>query len=590
MKRPSVIPDSVFGGLILLPIILLILLFPIAGFTADGSNVSAWLKRCGGQSPESMRTRRVQSIFERVKSASDAAGKQSKIYILECDGWPWAATLQDRNIILTRGAIEAIYGSDDPIKSKDARMAFVLGHELKHVLEDDFWHEKVRKQQFMSGNALSNYGEMAKERRRHDERRADEDGFIYASLAGFDMREILRPVRGEDNFLADWARQTGSLSGDTHFLPSERTEHLKRKFQSLDNAVEFFKFGVRLAHFGRYNEARILLENFQNIFPSAQVYNNLGYIYLQMARAEMPPELAYRYWFPLVMDFDSGIPDSPSRNIDIRLPKKAKLFLDTAVRLLRNGLDQHKDQGVAINLVAALMYLGEHSAAQATIETIDGWERDPQLVALDAIALLQNKRLKNPWDSYSRENFASEALKADAATHIIYNYARALKEHGLNDQAKTQFTRLKSHLHTLPINYRILVCREIAEPACTDTNENTEISAQWILDIKPGDDIDTADTRERLKNWKDPVKDKLDGIDAKIFTHDNGNSLLALNGVVELLNIKQHTYDYKDHLLSDNGSPQNVVLTIGGDSVLSYGEHWSAVVSGQEVREIWVAR
>ena len=211
----------------------------------------------------------------------------------------------------------------------------MLGHELKHVLEDDFWHEEIRRQEFMSGNTLLDYGERAKERRRHDERRADEDGFIYASLAGFDTSEIFSAVRGEDSFLADWAQQTSTLSGDTHFLPGERTKHLKKKFQSLNNAVDLFKYGVRLAHFGRYNEARVLLEDFQNIYPSAQVLNNLGYVYLQIARQRMPPELAYRFWYPAVLDYDSGVPLSGSRNFGgAELSADVRGFLNAAVRSL----------------------------------------------------------------------------------------------------------------------------------------------------------------------------------------------------------------------------------------------------------------
>jgi len=572
--------------------IVLICLFMATQSLAIGkSNANAWIKRCGGQSPEDMRTRRVQGIFERVKSASDARGKQSKLFILECDGWPWAATLQDRNVILTRGAIEAIYGSNSPIKSKDARLAFVLGHELKHVLEDDFWHEQVRKQQFMAGNSLLNYGEQAKERRRHDERRADEDGFIYASLAGFDTADIFRPVRGEDSFLADWAQQTSTLSGDTHFQPGERTEHLKRKFQSLSNAVELFKYGVRLAHFGRFEEARTLLEDFQNIYPSAQVLNNLGFVYLQMARQEMPPEVAHRYWYPALIDFDSGIPLSVGRNFNkFELSVDARTLLETAVRSLETGLDQYNDSTVAINLVTALMYLGEYSAAQATIEKIEGWDSDPQLIGLDALAVMQNSRLKDPWNTYSRENFEREALKENAADNLIYNYARLLLEADRKLEGEFQLSRLVKRLHKLPVDYKVMVCRELKDPECSTLMEDPVNSTRWIMEINPGDDIDNQVTSEELKGWGLPIKDKLDGIDAAIYQHENGNSLLALNGIVELVSIRQHGYDFRDYLISDNGEPRSELQTLGTETVLSYGKNWSALVRENEVREIWIAR
>ena len=571
--------------------VLLCLLFSTQSVANDKSNVSAWAKRCGGESPVDMRTRRVQGIFERVKNASDARDKQSKLYILQCDGWPWAATLQDRNIILTRGAIEAIYGSNDPLKSKDARLAFVLGHELKHVLEDDFWHEKIRRQQFMASDSLVNYGERVKERRRHDERRADEDGFIYASLAGFDTRDIFSAVRGEENFLADWAQQTSTLSGDTHFLPDERTKHLRQKFQSLNNAVDLFKYGVRLAHFGRYNEARVLLEDFQNIYPSAQVLNNLGYVYLQIARQRMPPELAYRFWYPAVLDYDSGVPLSASRKIVTHeLSEDVRGFLNAAVRSLDSGVDKYNNATVTINLVAALMYLKEYSAAQAALEKMDGWPNDPQLIALDAIAVMQDARLKDPWNTYSLEKFELAALREDATDDLIYNYARLLAESGRKEQATQQLTRLHGRLHQLPVDYRVMVCRQLKTVQCSSLQREDNNAAQWVMEITPGDDIDVAATRNKLKDWGEPVSDKLDGIDAKIYRHENGNSLLALNGIVELIAIRQHGYDFRDHLTSENGWPQYEVQTLGDESLLSYSENWSALVRSDEVREVWIAR
>jgi len=46
--------------------------------------------------------------------------------------------LRDGNIVLWRSAIDASYS-----RSKDefeARLAFILGHELGHLANDDYWH------------------------------------------------------------------------------------------------------------------------------------------------------------------------------------------------------------------------------------------------------------------------------------------------------------------------------------------------------------------------------------------------------------------------------------------------------------------
>ena len=559
----------------------------------DKSNANAWVKKCGESAP-SPRTVRVQSIFERVKDASDAHGKQSTLFILDCDGWPWAATLQDKNIILTRGAIEAIYSSNDPLESKDARLAFVLGHELKHVQEDDFWHEQVRRQQVMASGSRLDYGEQSKERRRHDERRADEDGFIYASLAGFDTGAVFQSGLGGYSFLNDWAQQTSTLAGDTHFTPDQRTEHLKQKFQSLANAVALFEHGVRLAHFGRYQQARVLLEDFQNLYPSAAVFNNLGYVYLQLARQEMPPEMAFRYWFTMLIDFDSGIPESVTRNTgNLELTDKAKDLLHAALNMFESGLAQNHDATVATNLVATLLYLGEYSAAQATIETIDGWDSNPQLISLDALAVMHDPRLKDPWNTHSRENFELVASKENAADSLIYNYARVLLETGREEQGVTFLLRLVDRLYKLPADYRVMICRELQEQDLADCKaeaDTTTAFSRWVTEIKPGDDIDAAATRERLLGWGVPITDKLDGIDAMLYRNKTGDSLLALDGIVELVSIKRHGYGLRDQLIFENGLPQSEIPTVGGNVVLSYSEYWSALLNGKEVREIWIAK
>ena len=367
------------------------------------SNAYSWINAYGESPSDGRMISRVQSIFKRVKRAGGGAGHHSRLFIVESDNLPWAVALQDKNIILSRGAIDVIYAGNDSIAAQDARMAFVLGHELKHVLDDDFWHEQVHKS-LMRNETFQETNTRFLQRRRDDELRADEEGFIYASLAGFSTDAIFSSIGDEDNFLTYWARQTNTLTGSGHYSPEERMEYLSARYKSLDNAVEFFKFGVRLAHFGRLRDALVLLEEYHKLYPSNQAIANLGYIHLQLARKSMPAEIAYRYWLPGLMSFNSGLKRSASRSFKYELTDTAITHLNAAIDILENApghFDTNTVTPSAINLISAYLYLGKYSAARAVFESIDDWESHPQLLFLDALIVMEDKRLKDPWNTFT---------------------------------------------------------------------------------------------------------------------------------------------------------------------------------------------
>ena len=577
-------------------LITLFLAFCNTGVADTRSNAHSWIAAFGESPADAVLIRRVQSIYKRVKRASGGAGHQSRLFIVESDNLPWAVALQDKNIILTRGAIDVIYGSNDSKDAQDARMAFVLGHELKHVLDNDFWHEEVH-YSLMRNTSMQESNSRLQQRRRNDELRADEEGFVYASLAGFSTDAIFNSVGGEDNFLEYWARQTDTISGSGHYTPKQRIEFLASRYRSLDAAVEYFKFGVRLAQFGRLQDARILLEEFQKVYPSDQVLANLGYIQLQLARKVMPAEVAYRYWLPGVMSFESGMRRNPSRSLNFELNDDAIKHLEFAVETLEKAKSVYgysANSASAINLISAYMYLGRLADARAVLESVADWETNPQLLSLDALMVMEDKRLKDPWNTYAREKFEQLASNSIAENHLVYNYARLLAERGRHGQAGSYWNRLIEKLDQLPRVYQIMVCRQTRwPPECMeyeDTPSVSETQHQWVLDIKPGDDIDSQITREKLKDWGEPLRETLDDIDATIFRNRNGNSLLAIDGVVELLSVKQHGFNFTEHLRSENGGPVSISQLGSGETVWSYGSLWSALVYGNSVREVWIAQ
>ena len=89
---------------------------------------------------ESPLVARAHQVFNRVKAAADkTSGKLPELLILNRSPGLYAAALPDGGIVLARKALEICYANSS-VKTGDARLAFILGHELAHLANNDFRH------------------------------------------------------------------------------------------------------------------------------------------------------------------------------------------------------------------------------------------------------------------------------------------------------------------------------------------------------------------------------------------------------------------------------------------------------------------
>lgn len=579
----------------LVAILLVALLLALSGqlSAAVRSNVQTWLKLNKLAANDGFMVSRVHMIFEDIKRASDVQTHPSKLFIIQSNSVPWAIALEDRNVILTSGAIDVIYAGDDSLDKKDARMAFVLGHELKHVVENDFSHEQAYNS--FSDSATSDLlasNASTEANRKTLELLADEEGLINASLAGYDTSAIFSGTGGAGNFLEYWANQTNTNLDRQHHSPKERIEYLQQRYRSINNLVEFFKYGVRLSHFGEQEVASALLDDFYKIYESKRVLANRGYVHLQLARAAMPEAVAYQYWYPDMLELDSGFPVNRTRRFQEQLSAEATSHLKKAVGLLKAGVDETGlDTTARLNLITAYLYLGEYTAASAVMEKIAGWEAMPQLASLGALVIMHDKRLKDPWNTHSLDQVQILASDPQADLSLVYNYARLLSEHGRKKQANDLWIRLADNADALPRNYQVMVCRQLSDSTdCANKLDQYMVTQlQWDISVKPGDSIDSKKVRRKLRSWKAERIDSISGIDAQIYPDGKGNSLLVVDGKVKLVSLTQHGFQYKDELQEKFGRPQELIKT-EHEEIWSYGPQWSALISGDRVREIWVAQ
>lgn len=96
---------------------------------------------------------------------------------------------------------------------------------------------------------------------------------------------------------------------------------------------------------------------------------------------------------------------------------------------------------------------------------------------------------------------------------------------------------------------------------------------------------DTADLRSRrfLGGWhREAIT--LGALQVDIYSHPNGDSLLALDYIVEI-----YTSQSSEHIGLLPSVPDSVTQTSSG-SILSYGRYYAAVAVDNVASEVWFAR
>ncbi len=278
---------------------------------------------------------RAEKIFSRVGAAADKkSNRLPKLVVIGGKGDPYALTLRDGSVILTREGLNICY-ANTTLETGDSRLAFLIGHELSHIAKDDFWHVDAF-------TAVSSNKDDAKVRRilksqleksggsldfvKTQELQADSYGIIYMTMAGYDPKAIIGP--DGTNFFQYWVSQiTETLAyGDAaHVSPEERAEFVRTELQSVIDALDRFSQGVHLYRDGNYQEAASSFQRFIEKYPGREVYNNLGSSQYQLAMktlAECNELLPVYFTLPIVLD-----PNTTAQKLRETLARKSASYL-----------------------------------------------------------------------------------------------------------------------------------------------------------------------------------------------------------------------------------------------------------------------
>ncbi|MDD5169148.1 MAG: M48 family metalloprotease [Syntrophales bacterium] len=344
-----------------------------------------------------------KTVFPRVWAASRKPQDViSELTVLKSQGDPWTFVLRaDGAVIMTQGAIHLCY-KDVSKEAGDARLAFLIGHELSHLANRHFWHAEAF-------NALQSYGSQeqgadqamslmfaqvtdakattpeAQKAAQVKEAEADQDGLIAAAMAGFDPRAVIAP--GGTNFFEAYVSQITekvALDDKTHPTPQARADFLRISLMPIADALDLFAFGARLYELGRYEDALLLFETFNQRFPGREVLNNIGLCHFQMAQqtlGECNPSLTRRFSVPVQIDTETRAAqfasitiaakrDSPEKGMEACF-EKPEFKRQIAASISRLQLAVEKDPlylPARINLSSVLIVNREYDKAMSAAD------------------------------------------------------------------------------------------------------------------------------------------------------------------------------------------------------------------------------
>jgi len=543
--------------------------------------------------------KRAHSIFNRIRQvAEDPVGINPQLKIIKSKGKPWAIALPDGYVILSIAALDVCYGNVDKSVG-DARLAFVLGHELAHLTAKDFWHQNIHlslssgeKNNFDLENIrrafniddnekLNDWRDVVRKKELH----ADDKGFTYASLANFQTNLIFSKGRDRDAFLNTWIQQTRSIDDGLHFSASNRTAFLQNRFKQMTSKMEYFMSGVRLSHFGQFEDAMHFFEKFQRAFPAHEVLNNMGYVQIQLARKLMPNSLRYRYWLPIYLE---NVPNLVlrTRTFDSELPPQSRRHLENAVSYLQKSVKMQLNKiGSRVNLAAAYLYLGHYHKARASIEEARELDPDSSVVSeLRAIIIYEQEKDIDMWPTAVK---ILKAISNSDAPSALFNLARLYEERGRYEQAKDYWLKLVTSKNKLPRPIYLIACHKVKKSNTCRKNVNDPDSVPpFTTRLSFGESLNSEKAKKVLKDWQHR-HEEIGPLPVDLFLSENLDAYLAVDHKIALVVVKKHSNRSKKQLLQCCGRPISK-HSLGQAELWSYGANWTALIENDKVREYWI--
>ncbi len=596
---------------------------PLLGDNRD--QVQWWLYYYGdyaaAKGKSDPRVQRVFAVFDRVKETADkAAARLPRLYIIDTKGEPYAVALPDGSIVINPKTLDTCCTGVDETKAGQ-RLAFILGHELAHLANNDFLHREA----FL---ALVKYpgpkaeGEITPIYKRPDEDKKDElkkkeltaelmadsMGALYASMAGYDIGDLLGK---ENNFLSFWAGQVeiGNIydTGMTHPSFKQRLEFTRSRLLAVVEQLELFNAGVLLFQKGNYHDSAAAFEEFAKSFPAGEVFNNIGACYLNLALKRLY-EIAGNEYYRFRLSSVIATVNQAESLMQLRGDEQYRqdlLFIrytGKAVEFSGRAVERDSHSKTArTNLAAALILKGEYARAQAECDQI--LASDPK----DAGAL-NNKAIAFYY--YGKKEDVDTAPKAIRLLHdahvlypghvdILYNLA-SLKEE--RDRLAGAGVYWEKYLRLSPWdNYYSYVYKKLKGTLPRVMNRQCQVP---VLPVHAGigEDISILEKKWKSKN-AEASKYRIGGEGAEgrqdneswslalqVMVRDNVR-VVGMDGTVEIVECKIKTGIEVKELTATLGQPGVIVRHSSGNFYVYKDRGFSIKeVNGKIQAYIWFGK
>jgi len=435
-------------------------------------------------SPESdTSVKQAHDLFDHLLGAWDISRVEPSLNVVKDTSGPWAASLADGNILLSRTAIDICmkFGKD----RGSHLLAFILAHELAHQKGNDLWHQQFFR---LIGNQSPERTEVIRRDLAINENRvaqlesieaqADLDAVVMMASVGYNPYQIVK----DNDFYTTWIENIWQKPCSEKISAckkaQERALRTQAQLESISDQAIFYKLGIQSLVAKNYRQARDYLTAYARNFPGRSVHNSIGVSYLAeaidlwplYAQSTKKPQLH----FPLFIEaqpawransVEGKRGSSAQLKSDINaLAEKALSYFDKAQRLSPAHRQTH--------YLRALSYLLMENSPMANgiIEGqyIPSFDRDESSQLLKALSLaiagktihaeqylektLAKKLRSNRESDYATlfamaRNQSSLAVfnkKPSASKQIWKNFAQAMGKKGQSYLLQLSLTQLKS--------------------------------------------------------------------------------------------------------------------------------------------------
>ncbi|MFT5137518.1 MAG: tetratricopeptide (TPR) repeat protein [Arenicella sp.] len=559
---------------VLLMLVVLLVLFPprhVVGAPDPRSSSEFYLSTFGLLDDMQPLVANANLVFSRLMAVVDKAKpKDPTLVIVNSQSWPWAIALPDNTVILTRGALEICYRGVSKVQG-DVRLSMIIAHELAHLAEDDYWHrdiyltladnEDMRKQEVFSfigqrsgfgDNNNSDWLNAVRDR----EIRADDKGFLYASIAGFDVSNLI-DLNGQ-SFFQYWKTSTGNSEDGVHLTAKDRTAFIAARYRDLSNMSEAFHLGLGLIYFNQLDVAEDVYKLILEKFPSHEVFNNLGYINFLQSGILKEGSISQRFWLPSIVDvkpntaiLTRGFKLGP--NVDRQKLEKSAYYFSQAVSKNPSYLEGN------LNLATANFYLGKFNAAISILREIENeYPDNASLQEIIVLASYNDLGGKVDLTGHVEKTLKNLIAKNPKLASAKFNLAQLYTLWGKPQKAKALWQELSSE-QAVPQPYWARVVSQAGDSAKPESRQN-DSQTQHVLANMPVRTMARTEAKIMILPDNTPIF-KIDhgngvieyrNLDATLFTRYRGVSAEFGDSLVPFLSMIKDNERRNVRVFADN--------------------------------------